>query len=134
MKNLTGVLVFSLSLLLASGCRKSTGENPDPVDATRMDSGTSEPATGKAEGALKGSDGGATKEALGGKESTEACVDRWLKEHKLDQYGHPEGTMYAGGTPLFNEATGESRDRLEYVFEQQPEAKKACASSGTTGK
>ena len=134
MKNLTGVLVFSLSLLFTSGCRKSTGENPDLMDASRMDSGTTESATGKAEGGLReGADAGATQ-ALAGRESTEACVDRWLEEHKLDRYGHPEGTMYAGGTPLFNEATGETRDRLEYVYERQPEAKKACASAGATGK
>ncbi len=57
-------------------------------------------------------------------------MDRWLQEHKLDRYGNAEGTMYTGGTPLFNEATGESRDRLEYVFERQPEARKACARQG----
>jgi hypothetical protein len=37
--------------------------------------------------------------------------------------------MYAGGTPLFDERTGESRDRMAFVFEHQPEAKKACATS-----
>lgn len=134
MKNLTGVLVFSLSLLFTSGCRKSTGENPDPMAASRMDSGTSEPATGKSEGGLREDSDAGAPQALAVRESIEACVDRWLAEHKLDRYGHPEGTMYAGGTPLFNEATGESRDRLDYVYERQPEAKKACAAAGSTGK
>jgi len=55
-----------------------------------------------------------------------ACVDQWLREHKLDQFGNPEGTMYPGGTPLFNEATGERMPRLPYVYGRQPEAKKAC--------
>ena len=44
----------------------------------------------------------------------------------MDMYGHPEGTMYAGGTPLFNEVTGERTDRLEYIFKRHPEARQAC--------
>ncbi len=35
--------------------------------------------------------------------------------------------MYAGGTPLFDERTGERRERLPYVYEKQPAAKQACA-------
>ena len=57
----------------------------------------------------------------------EQCVDRWLAERKLDPYGSPEGTMYAGGTPLFNEATGRQIDRLDYIYRKHPEAKAACA-------
>ena len=60
----------------------------------------------------------------------EACVDRWLAAHKLDAYGHPEGTMYAGGTPLFDERTGETRDRLDYVYVRQPGARQACRPGG----
>ncbi|MGA9521581.1 MAG: hypothetical protein WBV82_08965 [Myxococcaceae bacterium] len=61
----------------------------------------------------------------------EACVDAWLNERKLDSYGHPEGTMYTGGTPLFDERTGEQKDRLEYVFGRHPEARAACTPGGT---
>ena len=57
----------------------------------------------------------------------EKCLDRWLSERKLDPYGMPEGTMYAGGTPLFDEATGRRIDRLEYVYRKHPDAKTACA-------
>ena len=56
-------------------------------------------------------------------------MDRWLQEHKLDRYGHPEGTMFTGGSPLFNEATGEATDRLAYVFARQPDALKACPAT-----
>ena len=56
----------------------------------------------------------------------EACVDKWLAERKLDPYGSPEGTLYAGGTPLFNERTGEQVDRLDYVYKRQPLAREAC--------
>ena len=62
----------------------------------------------------------------------EKCVDRWLAERKLDPYGSPEGTMYAGGTPLFNEATGRHIDRLDYVYRKHPEAKAACAPAPKT--
>jgi hypothetical protein len=57
-------------------------------------------------------------------------VDKWLAAHGLDTYGHPEGTMYAGGTPLFDERTGETRDRLDYVYARQPEARHACRPAG----
>lgn len=55
-----------------------------------------------------------------------ACVDRWLADHRLDPYGSPEGTMYAGGTPLFDERTGETTDRLTFVYRRHPDAKAAC--------
>lgn len=79
----------------------------------------------------KTSGGGSTAATLSPSErqAQENCLDKWLKEKKMDPYGHPEGTMYAGGSPLFNERTGESRDRLDYVYERQPEAKKLCAST-----
>jgi hypothetical protein len=39
----------------------------------------------------------------------------------LNEYGDPKDTMYAGGTPLFNEMTGETVDRYEYILKQHPE-------------
>jgi hypothetical protein len=62
------------------------------------------------------------------KQAQESCLDKWLQGKKLDRYGHPEGTMYAGGSPIFNEMTGEARERLDYVYERQPDAKQACAA------
>ncbi|MDP3963860.1 MAG: hypothetical protein Q8Q39_05185 [bacterium] len=32
---------------------------------------------------------------------------RWLAAENLNEYGDPQGTFYAGGTPLFDEKTGE---------------------------
>lgn len=61
-----------------------------------------------------------------GRAAEEACVDGWLKERGLDPYGSPEGTIYAGGTPLFDERTGQSTGRLEYVYRQHPLARQAC--------
>jgi hypothetical protein len=62
------------------------------------------------------------------RQAQETCLDKWLQDKKMDRYGHAEGTMYAGGSPLFNEMTGESKDRLDYVYQRQPEAKKLCTS------
>jgi hypothetical protein len=47
-------------------------------------------------------------------------IDQWLKDNNLNRYGDPEGTMYAGGTPLFNEQTGESIDRFDYILDKIP--------------
>jgi hypothetical protein len=110
--------------LLATGCPKKTGEK-QPADNPAVNDAGSTGATLSAP-----ADAGGPKGQGGDRAAVEACVDRWLQEHKLDSYGNAEGTMYAGGTPLFNEATGESRDRLEFVFERQPEARKACVTKG----
>jgi hypothetical protein len=138
-------LAFLTAALLFTGCHKNTGENPTPPadDASYRDAGGTTGATGTTGNSLAAPSGGGTQapgatkaqagtQTPGGdKAAVEACVDRWLQEHKLDPYGNAEGTMYAGGTPLFNEATGETHDRLEYVFSRQPEAQKACVAKGT---
>jgi hypothetical protein len=128
--------LFAVAFLVA-GCPKKTGENNDggPVtDPSTRDAGQQTPSPATLSGATPTEDSGTLPagdsgtQAQGGNAAVEACVDRWLQEHKLDRFGHPEGTMYAGGSPLFNEATGESKDRLEYVFGRNPEARKACAA------
>ena len=55
-----------------------------------------------------------------------SCVDAWLEKNKMDQYGNAAGTMYMGGTPLFDEASGKSMDRLEYIYKNHPDVKVAC--------
>jgi hypothetical protein len=160
MKKLTGALVLSFSLLLACACRRSgETKNPEDastpagaVDAARgaLNNGSGEagkPAPGVDVGGMKsdsgsgstmgtgaaapsGSSGGATVLPDDTRAAQESCLDRWLSMRKMDKYGHPEGTMYAGGSPLFNEQTGEMTDRLEYVYKRQPMAKDACANAG----
>jgi len=48
-------------------------------------------------------------------------IDNWLLSQNLNEYGDPEGTMYTGGTPTFDEATGEVKDRFELIFDKFPE-------------
>lgn len=55
-----------------------------------------------------------------------ACVDEWLQAHTLDAYGNPQGTMYMGGTPLFDEATGQHLPRQAFLATRRPDALRAC--------
>ncbi len=55
-----------------------------------------------------------------------SCIDRELEKRGLNQFGDPPDTMYAGGTPLFDEATGKRTDRDEYVRAHHPDIAKAC--------
>ena len=61
------------------------------------------------------------------------CIDAWLEARKLNEFGDPPGTMYAGGTPLFDEKTGKQRDRLELVQSKHPAAAQACAKGKDAG-
>ena len=50
-------------------------------------------------------------------------IDKWLAANadSLNDYGDPEGTMYAGGTPLFSESKGEMISKYEYIVVKHPE-------------
>lgn len=48
-------------------------------------------------------------------------ADKWLSEKKLNLYGDAEDTMYMGGSPLFNESTGESTDRYVHLKKKFPD-------------
>ena len=47
-------------------------------------------------------------------------IEDWIGENNLNRYGDPGDTMYTGGTPLFNEATGKSLDRYDYILKNHP--------------
>ncbi len=49
------------------------------------------------------------------------AVEDWLIKNQLNQYGDSQDTAYTGGTPLFDEATGESLNRYEYLLKKFPE-------------
>lgn len=51
-----------------------------------------------------------------------ARIEAWLKAQGRNEFGDPEGTMYAGGTPLFDERTGQTKDRWDYILAKHPEA------------
>ena len=48
-------------------------------------------------------------------------IDKWLLENDLNRYGDAIGIFYTGGTPLFDETTGESKERFEYIMKNIPD-------------
>jgi len=52
---------------------------------------------------------------------TKQQIDQWLLAKNLNQYGDAEEVVYTGGTPLFDEKTGISKDRYLYILEHHPE-------------
>jgi hypothetical protein len=62
------------------------------------------------------------------------CMDRWLAQQKLDAFGAPLGTAYAGGTPTFDETTGVAHSRWEYLAAKFPGLVQACDSGRGAGR
>jgi hypothetical protein len=54
------------------------------------------------------------------------CIENYLEAHALDGFGSPRGSMYPGGTPLFDEATGQRLSREEYLAKNHPDILRAC--------
>lgn len=50
-----------------------------------------------------------------------AKVEKWILDNGLNQFGDPAGTAYSGGTPLIDEKTGQTIDRLDYVVTKHPD-------------
>ena len=48
--------------------------------------------------------------------SEKTQIDNWILKNNLNKYGDPVGTMYAGGTPLFDESTGKTLDLYQYIL------------------
>ncbi len=55
-----------------------------------------------------------------------ACVDAKLTALHLNLYGDPLDTVYAGGTPLFDETTSVTRDRIGAILVKHPDLERAC--------
>ncbi|MFL5318006.1 MAG: hypothetical protein ACJ790_00015 [Myxococcaceae bacterium] len=100
------IALVLLGFVLLAGCRKDTAVAPVAPPTTTL------------------------QEPDSGSNHEEDCVNGWLKSRHLDDFGNPEGTVYAGGSPLFDESTGATKDRLTYVYEKHPDAKAACRSGG----
>lgn len=47
--------------------------------------------------------------------SEQVCIDAWIARYNLNRYGDPKNTVYAGGTPLFNETTGRRMNMYTYI-------------------
>jgi hypothetical protein len=98
-------------LLVLAGCAAPPEQTSAPAAPRTL---TPPPNKGTAARTTKG-----TKMAID--DETKQRIDRWIKDNNRNQYGDPKDTMYAGGTPLFSEMTGASKDRYEYILEKHPE-------------
>ena len=54
-------------------------------------------------------------------ESLKRKIDAWVGDQGRNEFGDEKGTFYMGGTPLFDEKTGQQKDRYEYILERHPE-------------
>ena len=48
-------------------------------------------------------------------------IEKWIKDNDLNKYGDPADTFYIGGTPLFDEKTGEKINRFDYIAKKHPD-------------
>jgi len=48
-------------------------------------------------------------------------IDAWLEEKGLNRYGDAKNAVYTGGTPLFDEKTGQPIERYAYILNKFPD-------------
>jgi len=48
-------------------------------------------------------------------------IQNWISKNNLNQYGDPQNTIYAGGSPLFDESTGQTIDLYSYILGKHPD-------------
>ncbi len=53
--------------------------------------------------------------------SEKTQIEAWIKKEHRNTYGDSLDTVYAGGTPLFNETTGQHLDRFAYIIQRHPD-------------
>jgi len=111
-----------LSMLATAACRPSSSHQASTSGPAPAATTVTRPAPAAERTPTPASSGGLRLDAR----QTE-CVEKWLAGHGLDAYGNPAGTMYAGGTPTFDETTGRSVDRWTLVAKNRPEALQSCA-------
>jgi hypothetical protein len=54
-------------------------------------------------------------------EAEKSQIEAWLEENNYNQYGDKVDTIYAGGSPLFNESTGKSTLLYDYLVQKYPD-------------
>jgi hypothetical protein len=53
-------------------------------------------------------------------EAERSQIESWLEKNNYNQYGDKTDTVYAGGTPLFDEATGKYTKLYDYLIQKYP--------------
>jgi len=57
----------------------------------------------------------------GRKSAQEIQIDKWIEKNNRNKYGDELDTVYTGGTPLFDETTGKTISRYEYMVYRHPD-------------
>lgn len=57
-------------------------------------------------------------------------IDQWLEDNNLNRYGDSARAIYPGGTPLYNEKTGESINRFDYILDRYPDILERINNNG----
>ena len=48
-------------------------------------------------------------------------IGEWISKENLNQYGDSKDTVYAGGSPLFDESTSSPVDLYDYILSKHPD-------------
>lgn len=105
-------LILLLASVLGAGCVKEKAQK-----AASPAKGFFKQVQTKAKDAFQNA-GDKYGKSLG--DAQKKIVDEWLANNQLNEYGDKLDTLYAGGTPLFDELTGASIDRFEYLLKKFP--------------
>ena len=112
--------IWLLALVALAACKEESGTGAP----TQPEAGTAAAGEPRAENPAAVEE---RKEAAAAAAAhREKCVDTWLLAHDLNEYGDPPDTMYTGGTPLFDERTGERKGRVEHVMTKHPSLRDIC--------
>ncbi len=116
------IALLLLFVLLVSGCRSQLEwlDNKIGEMGVKLQKGGSF-EIGSGEGESASSSASVKGEILVLTDEAKIKIEEWVENHNLNRYGDDLDTLYIGGTPLFNEATGESLDRYEYILKNHPE-------------
>jgi hypothetical protein len=121
-------------LFLLSGCNveqageklkwvdQKIGEGLDKVKQEQQQSSEKEENNKSKEN--EGNKKESEKESVSSEDLTEEQkekIDDWLEENGYNRYGDTAGAIYPGGTPLYNEETGESVNRYDHILKKFPD-------------
>lgn len=100
--NITALILLVLIAGGTASCSRNKPKAPPPAPNSMTNSALSEPD-------------------LKVPADVRAKIDEWIRTNQRNEFGDPRGTMYAGGSPLFDETTGALLGKYEYILRNHPE-------------
>lgn len=126
-KGASYVVLLTFFSFLLSGCTaQEAGQNLENIDKKvgemiknfQEQEEASDPAGKEQSGEAKEENQEPIAGSLTGEQKQD--IDSWLEENGYNRYGDSRNAIYTGGTPLYNEETGESIGRYEYILKKFP--------------